>query len=140
MTFQGYRRSDGQAGIRNHILVMPTVICANQVATAIAEGLPAVAIPHVYGCSFDGRDNAALEYTLVGVGRNPNVAAVLVVTLGCETASGEKVVEGIAGSGKPVARVDIRRRGTPRVAHGRDRGGLPGRSSACAQSRCRSRS
>jgi altronate dehydratase large subunit len=122
VTFQGYRRSDGQAGIRNHILVMPTVICANQVATAIAEGLPAVAIPHVYGCSFDGRDNAALEYTLVGVGRNPNVAAVLVVTLGCETASGEKVVEGIAGSGKPVARVDIQEEGgTPRaIAHGRE--------------------
>ncbi|HOQ30786.1 MAG TPA: UxaA family hydrolase, partial [Armatimonadota bacterium] len=121
MTFQGYRRPDGQAGIRNYILVMPTVICANQVATGIAEGLPAVAIPHVYGCSFDGRDNAALEYTLIGVGRNPNVAAVLVVTLGCETASGEKVVAGFAESGKPVARVDIQEEGgTPRaIARGR---------------------
>ena len=130
MTFQGYRRPDGQAGIRNYILVMPTVICANQVATGIAEGLPAVAIPHVYGCSFDGRDNAALEYTLIGVGRNPNVAAVLVVTLGARPPP-ERWWPASPG-GKPVA-VDIQE-GARCAVPGRELvEGLPGRSRPAAK-------
>lgn len=121
-TFTGYRRPDGQVGIRNHVVVMPTVICANQAVTAIAEGLPAVAIPHVYGCAFDGRENVGLEQTLIGIGRNPNVAAVLVISLGCETASLEKIVAGIAASGKPVEGLRIQEvGGTVRtIARGRE--------------------
>ena len=111
MTFPGYRRPDGQAGVRNHILVIPTVICANQAAAAIAEGLPAVALSHPNGCTFDGREDDALETILAGMGRSPNVAAVVVVALGCETSSADTIVAGIAPSGKPVETLQLQEEG-----------------------------
>ncbi|MDH7570606.1 MAG: UxaA family hydrolase [Armatimonadota bacterium] len=121
MTFPGFRRPDGQVGVRNHVLVIPTVVCANQTACAIAEGLPAVALPHVYGCAFDSRENVGLERVLAALGCNPNVAAVLVVSLGCETASMDAVVGGIARSNKPVEGLRIQDAGTPRtIARGRE--------------------
>ncbi|MBI3948729.1 MAG: UxaA family hydrolase [Armatimonadetes bacterium] len=101
-TFPGYRRPDGQVGVRNHILVIPTAICSSRTAEAIAEGLPAVVIPHEHGCHFDSRANENLERLLIRLGRSPNVAAALVVSLGCESASMERITAGIAESGKPV--------------------------------------
>ena len=112
MTFPGYRRPDGQVGIRNHIAIIPTVICANQAASAIAEGLPAVAVPHIHGCSFDARQDDALEHILTGTANNPNVAAALVIALGCESSSADAIVEGIARSGKPVEALRIQDCGT----------------------------
>ncbi|HXI16327.1 MAG TPA: UxaA family hydrolase, partial [Chloroflexota bacterium] len=45
-TFLGFRRADGLAGTRNHLLVVPSVVCANTVAQRVASMIPgAVSIP-----------------------------------------------------------------------------------------------
>lgn len=106
-TFPGYRRPDGRVGIRNHILVLPTVLCSSRVAQAIAEGLPAVSVSHEQGCHFDRRANELLERVLIAFGQNPNVAAALVVGLGCESASADRIAAGIAETGKPVEALRI---------------------------------
>jgi altronate dehydratase large subunit len=103
MRLTGYRRSDGRIGIRNHILIIPTVQCANRVVELIDAQVPeAVGTPHMWGCTFATAENHIIERTLIGFGAHPNVYATLVVSLGCETASGQHVSEAIAGSGKPV--------------------------------------
>ena len=99
----GYRRADGRWGIRNHLLVIPTSVCAGETASRIAAQVPgAVAIPHQHGCCQVGEDYKQTVRTLVGFGTNPNVGAVLVVGLGCEGIQPQVVAEEIAASGKPV--------------------------------------
>lgn len=111
-TFQGYRRPDGSVGIRNHVLVLPTVICANRVALRIGEMVPGVvAIPHVHGCDFDAERSARSDRTFIGFGRHPNVGAVLLVSLGCETADGECLASQIGEAGKPVELIRIQEDG-----------------------------
>ncbi len=106
--FKGYLREDGSVGIRNHILVLPMVICANSVVEAIGREYPdIITIPHVYGCTFDPISNEEITDVFIGLGNNPNVASVLLVSLGCETINLDEVYEGIKGSGKPVEKVII---------------------------------
>ena len=93
-TFRGYRRDDGRVGTRNYIAVLPASNCASHVCSRIADGLQGargegldgiVALPHQDGCgAHDGPDIDQLERTLKGIILNPNVAAVLMVGLGCE--------------------------------------------------------
>jgi len=86
MNFMGYRRPDGTVGIRNHVLVMPTVVCANRVARGIAQNVQgAVWFEHQHGCSQIGADAALTEKILLQHGTHPNVSGVVVVGLGCET-------------------------------------------------------
>jgi len=91
--FQGYRRRDGKAGIRNEIWIIPTVGCVNDVAKALArenqdlvrgsvEGL--YAFTHPLGCSQTGTDHAQTRKLLAGLAQHPNAGAVLVLSLGCE--------------------------------------------------------
>ncbi len=73
-TFKGYRRENGKVGIRNHLLILPTVVCANQVCARIQQQVPdSVAIPHQHGCSQVGDDKERTHKVLVGMGKNPNV-------------------------------------------------------------------
>ena len=123
MTFLGYRRSDGSAGVRNHLVVLPSVNCATRVAELIAEGLghtagtgAAVAIPNQHGCSQLGVDRDQTFRTLVGTGANPNVGAVLVVGLGCETLSAEEIGREVGKTGKPVGTIRIQEAGGTRLA------------------------
>ena len=105
---KGYRRENGSWGIRNHLLVIPTSVCAGETAVRIAALVPgAVAIPHQHGCCQVGADYEQTVRTLVGFGRNPTVGAVLVVGLGCEGIQPQTVAEEIAKSGKPVETVII---------------------------------
>ncbi len=111
-SFKGFLRQDGSAGVRNHLLVLPVVICAGAVADAIAAGMRgAVSVYHQHGCNLDPATNADAERVFAGFGRNPNVGAVILVSLGCETVSAERVAGEIARSGKPVELVVIQRDG-----------------------------
>ncbi len=113
MKLTGYRRENGRAGIRNHILVLPTVVCANEVARAIADRIPdAVSVNHQHGCAQLGPDGDRTRDTLVGFGSNPNVGGVIVVGLGCETVLAPPVAEEIRRrTGKPVEYLVIQEMG-----------------------------
>jgi altronate dehydratase large subunit len=107
-TIQGYRRANGQIGIRNHLLIIPTVICANQVSSRISQLVPdSVAIPHQHGCSQIGADKDRTFNVLAGTGKNPNVGAVLIISLGCEVMNPYELADAIKAAGKPVEVLDI---------------------------------
>ena len=91
--FQGYRRSDGKAGVRNELWIIPTVGCVNDVAAAIAKRAQdlvsgsidtVVSFSHPYGCSQMGEDQENTRKILAGLIRHPNAGGVLVLGLGCE--------------------------------------------------------
>jgi len=106
--FSGYLRGNGTAGTRNYLLILSTVACANHVSEKIAAAVEGSAcFCHATGCTQMGDDLAQTERTLAGQGKNPNVGAVVVVSLGCEGVSAEKIVEEIARTGKPVELVRI---------------------------------
>ncbi|EKN65273.1 hypothetical protein BABA_21551 [Neobacillus bataviensis LMG 21833] len=107
-TIKGYRRANGKMGIRNHLLIIPTVVCANHVANRIQQKVSdSVAIPHQHGCSQIGEDKDRTFTILAGMGKNPNVGAVLLVSLGCEVINAEELQEEIKKTGKPVEWIDI---------------------------------
>lgn len=112
MMLKGYLRPDGKYGIRNHLLIIPTSVCASDTAVRIASQVPgAVAVPHQHGCCQVGEDYLQTVRTLIGFGRNPNVGAVLIVSLGCEGIQAEPLQTEIAKSGKHVERVVIQEHG-----------------------------
>lgn len=109
---RGYIRPNGKVGVRNHVLVLPCSICASEVAVRIASSVEgAVAVYNQHGCAQMPGDLEIVERVLVGFGKNPNVAAVLVVGLGCESISAERVAEKIASTGKPVEELVIQEAG-----------------------------
>ncbi len=103
MNFEGYRRLDGKAGTRNHVLVIPSVGCSQGAAQEIARGFKGVVyLPNVAGCGQMGEDRAVVKKTLIGFGTNPNVFSVLVVGLGCEELPPDEIRKEILPSGKRV--------------------------------------
>ena len=83
-TFSGYRRPDGQVGIRNDLWVIPTVACVNKLARRLADAVKGVALEHPYGCSQLGEDHETTANILAALAHNPNAGGVLIVALGCE--------------------------------------------------------
>lgn len=94
LTFKGYRRKNGDVGVRNEIWIVPTVGCVNGIVNQLAENLrretngegvdAIVAFPHNYGCSQLGDDHENTKKILRDMVLHPNAGAVLVVGLGCE--------------------------------------------------------
>ena len=110
-TFLGYRRENGRVGVRNHVIVLPVDDLSNAAAEAVANNIKgAMAIPHPYGRLQFGADLDLHFRTLIGTGSNPNVAAVVVI--GIEDQWTQKVVDGIASTGKPVAGFGIELHGS----------------------------
>jgi altronate dehydratase large subunit len=96
LSLDGYERPNGGVGIRNHLLVLPSVVCSTQAAQDIVAGTDAVSITHQHGCLHVGNDLHHAEDALVGAALNPNVGAVLVVGLGCETIQGAQLARRLA--------------------------------------------
>jgi altronate dehydratase large subunit len=108
MNFLGYERPDGSVGIRNITLVMSAADCSEPVARMIADGVEgAVAITQHYGCI----PGQMVANTLIGVGENPNVAAVLLIGMGCEGMPAHALGKMIKRSGKPVEWISIQELG-----------------------------
>ncbi|QGQ94570.1 altronate dehydratase [Paenibacillus psychroresistens] len=104
----GYERANGDIGIRNHLIIIPTVICANHVSNRIAQMTPgAIVVPHQHGCSQIGDDIVRTFDVLAGTGKNPNVGGVLIVSLGCEGIDLEALAAAIKVTGKSVEYFDI---------------------------------
>lgn len=101
-SFRGFRRENGQVGIRNEIWILPTVGCVNDVAKAlVAENQDLVqgsvdglyTFTHPFGCSQTGADHAQTRKLLAALARHPNAGAVLVLHLGCENLTHGQFVE-----------------------------------------------
>ncbi len=108
----GFRRENGKVGIRNHVVILSAVVCANRVVEMISEQVPGVIpLTHQHGCSQIGRDKEQTVRTLAGIGKNPNVAATLIVGLGCETVQPEDLAKEIGTTGKPVEYLIIQESG-----------------------------
>ena len=108
-TISGYRRNDGGVGIRNHVLVMPTVSCVNGVVNRISRKVPeAICVTHGHGCGRGGlRDLEILFRVLTGMIRNPNVGAVVLIGLGCEVSNVRALAPQLEGIGKPVTILNV---------------------------------
>jgi altronate dehydratase large subunit len=122
VNFQGYRRRDGRAGTRNHVLVFPTVICAASVAEMISRAVPGtVSVSHPHGCGHMGKERDLVVRAMSGFCAHPNVAGVLLVGLGCELITPELIAAEIAKSGQRFEVVSIQAEGgtTAAVAKGK---------------------
>ena len=109
-TFMGYRRENGRVGIRNHVIILPLDDLSNAACEAVANNVKGtLALPHAYGRLQFGEDLDLHFRTLIGVGSNPNVAAVIVI--GIEPQWTKRVVDGIAKTGKPVEGFAIEQHG-----------------------------
>jgi len=105
----GFIRPDGRVGIRNHLLVMPTVSCVNGVAQCIARDVPgAVSVVNPHGCGRGGpRDLEILFRILSGLIRHPNVGGVVLIGLGCEVSSIANLRPVVQDAGKPVEMFNV---------------------------------
>jgi altronate hydrolase len=107
-TFRGYLRPDGRVGTRNYIAVVSTVNCSASTSRYVADrfrdgawrrDFPHIdgvfAITHKGGCGlpFEGLDHQILERVLAGFAHHPNVAAYVIVGLGCEVSYASHLVE-----------------------------------------------
>jgi altronate hydrolase len=123
--FLGYDRGDGRIGTRNYIAVISTVNCSASTSKYIAERVRAtdllrqfpnvdgiVPITHKHGCAmqYGGPDHTQLDRTLAGFARHPNVAAYILVGLGCETGQASHLIEsqglGVSGQGSGAGSQD----------------------------------
>jgi (2R)-sulfolactate sulfo-lyase subunit beta len=102
----GYRRENGKAGIRNHVVILPVDDISNAACEAVAKNIQGtMALPHSYGRLQYGKDLDLHFRTMIGTGSNPNVAAVVVI--GIEENWTKIIADGIAKTGKPVAAFSI---------------------------------
>lgn len=107
-SFSGFRRPDGRVGVRNHVLILPTSVCAGKVAGEIAQAVPGcVAAVHGYGCCQVGADAEMTFRTLLNTAASPNVGATLIVGLGCEGLEPLPLLHAVERLGKPVESVII---------------------------------
>ncbi|HEK4698457.1 TPA: UxaA family hydrolase [Clostridioides difficile] len=104
MKFYGYKRPDGRVGIRNHILILPTSVCASDTTRIIASQVQgAVTFNNQNGCSQVHSDQQLTMDVMAGYAANPNVYGVIVVSLGCENCQNDLVVDAIKErTNKPI--------------------------------------
>ena len=113
MQFMGYKRSEGRAGIRNHVLILPTCACGSESSRIVASQVRgAVNIVFNTGCSDVAANTAMSQKILTGFACNPNVYGVVIIGLGCETVPHKVLREKIeAMTKKPVISFGIQEEG-----------------------------
>ena len=105
-SFFGFRRENGRVGVRNHVLILPVDDISNAAVEMVGHNIKGtLSIPHSYGRLQFGADLELFFRSIIGTGRNPNVAAVVVI--GIEPGWTQRVVDGIAQTGKPVSGFSI---------------------------------
>ena len=113
MEFLGYHRPDGSVGVRNYVLVLPPGLVSTSICNFVS-GAKTLITSNAFVCA-TSRDRATIARTLVGLGRNPNVGAVVVHNGGyaedVDELAGACLAEEIAQSGKPVEYVDVVKEG-----------------------------
>lgn len=110
-TFMGYPRVDGSAGTRNLVGVISCVACANDVVNRL-DGIEGVALfTHQQGCSQTMPDIKSIAQVLINLALNPNLGAVLLVSLGCESVPSDEVLKAVQAAGKPARMIVIQEAG-----------------------------
>jgi altronate dehydratase large subunit len=110
-TFLGYRRENGAAGVRNWVAVVSIMDNCNPVTRAICQQVDGtIPVTTLFVRGQYGRDLEIAYDTLAGMGRNPNIAAVLLV--GLEEQTTEEVARRIRPSGKPIEAIHLQPHGT----------------------------
>ncbi|MGN1209604.1 MAG: UxaA family hydrolase, partial [Duodenibacillus sp.] len=122
-TFQGYLREDGRAGTRNVVGILSCVACANDVVMRLADKKSA-AFTHQQGCSQTKPDVDRITEVLYNLAANPNLGAVLLVSLGCESVPSETLFERIRALGKPCELLVVQKEGGMKAAVKRGRKAL----------------
>ncbi|HEX7475917.1 MAG TPA: UxaA family hydrolase [Dehalococcoidales bacterium] len=123
MNFKGYVRSNGRVGVRNHVLIFPTIICASSVAQMISREVPGtVCVSHPHGCGHLGVELEHMLRTMAGFCANPNVAGVLLVGLGCELITPEMIGAELGKSGQRYAILSIQKESGSAAAIEKGRG------------------
>lgn len=118
MEFLGCKRGDGRFGVRNHVLVVSSVSCANSVVEAIGRALPdVVTVTHAYGCGYGPEDLGVSHRALAGLINNPNVGAALVIGLGCELLKAESLRQ--SAQSKPAQALEVQKAGGSAAATAR---------------------
>lgn len=109
-----YRRENGRVGVRNHVVILPVDDISNAACEAVANNIKGtLALPHAYGRLQFGEDLDLFFRTMIGIGSNANVAAVVVI--GIENGWTKRIVDGIAKTGKPVTGFSIEGKGDIRT-------------------------
>lgn len=113
LKFWGYKRPDGRVGIRNHILILPTSICASETTRLIANQVEtAVTFANQNGCAQTPSDIKFTMDVMAGFAANPNIYGIVAVSLGCETAQLNLVVDDIIKlTNKPLKGLIIQEEG-----------------------------
>ncbi|MDI3530023.1 MAG: altronate dehydratase large subunit [Thermoanaerobacter sp.] len=113
MKINAYKRPDGKYGIRNKVLILPTVGCANETARLISEQVNGtIYIANPKGCGQIGISVEIMRRTLIGLSLNPNIYGTIIVGLGCETTQPYKLYEEIKKrSSKPTEVITIQDEG-----------------------------
>ena len=113
MTFYGYRRPDGRVGVRNKVLILPTSVCASDMARIISQQVEgSVTFNNQQGCSQVAVDQQLTMDVMAGYAANPNIYGTVLVSLGCENCQMDLVAEAIAErTNKPMQRVIIQEAG-----------------------------
>ncbi len=110
--FFGYVRKDGSVGVRNYVAILPSVVCVNEVVEAIvANTVMTQGIIHHQGCCQTPPDLERTTECLIKIGENPNVGAVLIVSLGCEGVDTNRLEAALRRTGKPVDRINVQELG-----------------------------
>lgn len=123
MKFWGYRRTNGGIGVRNHVLVFPTVICASTAAQMISREVPGtICVTHPHGCGHLGEEKGHMIRVMSGFCGSPNVAGVLLVGLGCELITPELIAAELRRTSQRVESVSIQTLGgtNDAVARGKE--------------------
>ncbi|MCL8207055.1 MAG: UxaA family hydrolase [Actinomycetia bacterium] len=107
----GYLRENGQIGIRDHLLALPSVVCSNRAALAAGQAVGGVWVEHPLGCAQIGADKEQTWRTLVGIGAHPNVRRTVVIGLGCEGVQAATIHQGILDRGREAAVYSIQTAG-----------------------------
>lgn len=102
MNFLGYKRPDGTVGIRNKILIISVDECCDGIARKIAEKSEnTVVLTNWYTCMLGGNEETFNQ--MIEVSKNPNVAGIIVLAMGCGSILPEQIVDPVKETGKLTA-------------------------------------
>lgn len=92
MSITGFAHKGRGVGVRDHQLILPSVVCSTHVSRKIANAVGAITFAHQNGCGIIGIDVPGVDNFFIELANHPNVQSVLVVSLGCETIQGPELL------------------------------------------------